>query len=207
MTRASAASEESEPQPCRVGIAAARADTSAQNSLFYIRLKVDVAKHKGKSRLAVINVNETITLGTLASGVVVAINTDQFEREFYAISADLWWNLRGGTPGEGPLEVGLAHGDYTVTEVKEKLDLTGMEDPSDKISQERGRRLVRRTAKFNYIAAAETLNDGKEIRTPVRMMLAGSVATIQFWAHNLSGSPLTTGGVIQVSGKIYGRWA
>ncbi len=163
-------------------------------------------RSKGRSRLAVINVNETITLGALASGVVVATNTDQFEREFYAISADIYWNLRSATAGEGPLEVGLAHGDYTVTEVKEKLDLTGMEDPSDKISWERGRRLVRRSAKFNYLAAAEIINDGKAIRTPIRMMLAGSVATVQFWAHNLSAAPLTTGGVVQVSGKIYGRW-
>ncbi len=167
-----------------------------------------VAKHKGRRQaLAVINVNENVTLGTLASGVVISQATDQFEREFFAISCDLNWSMSGFTGAEGPLEVGVAHGDYTVTEIKENLDLTGMEDPSDKITQEQGRRLVRRSGKFRGQLSNEQINDGKPVRTRLRFMLAGSVATLQFFVHNLNASALTTGAIVQIDGKIYGRWA
>ncbi len=165
-----------------------------------------MAKHKSKSRLAVINVNETLTLSTLGSGVVLVSKSDNFEREFYAISADLTWSIRGLTLAEGPIDVGVAHGDYTVTEIKENLDLTGMEDPSDMIATEQGRRKVRRSGRFSGVAANEVLNDGKDIRTPIRFPLVGTVAQVGFWAHNLGAGALTTGAVIQCFGKIYGRW-
>ncbi len=165
-----------------------------------------MAKHKGKSRLAVINVNETISVGALADGVVVKSDGDAFGRDFYWISSDLYWGMTNHTAAEGPLVVGLAHGDYTVAEIAEALNITGMENPGDKTAKEQGRRQVRRAGQFSGVVGDEVLNDGKTIRTRSKFMVETTQAPA-FWAQNKSSATLTTGTLIKVSGKLYGRWA
>ncbi len=152
-----------------------------------------------------INVSEQITVGALANNAVEAAVSDPFGREFYLISADLLWNLRSATPGEGAIIVGIAHGDYTDPEIAEHLNVTGMEDPGDQIAKEQGRRLVRRSGQFSVVASEETLNDGKPIRTKGRFVMTDGFA-LSFWAQNKSGATLTTGQVVNVNGKLYGKW-
>ncbi len=209
LTRASAASEESEPQPCRVGIAVIRADPSAQRFLYYIRLKVDVTKHKGKRRSGVIavEVDGSLALSTLASETVLASNISPSEsvegNTLYAISADLLISLRNMTAGEGPIIVGCAHDDYSVTEIQEALQADNL-DFTNKIEQEQGRRQVRRWGQFAVISSQEVLNDGKPLRVYIRIpMELGH--QIKIWAWNKSGAVLTTGGVLTWSGKLFVR--
>ncbi len=160
---------------------------------------------KRRSRLAVINVNEVITLSTLADGAVISVDSDPFGREFYWISADLFWQLDGIISGQGPIIVGLAHNDYTDVEIAENLNITGMEDPGDKIAQERGRRLVRRSGQFAAINVNEVLNDGMVKRTKAGWTLTDGFSAA-FFAQNKSGATLTTGASVRLSGKLYGRW-
>ncbi len=152
-----------------------------------------------------INVAESIPMLTAADGAVVSSAGDPMGREFFWISGDIYWALKGATVGEGPIVVGIAHNDYTDAELTENLNQTGMEDPGDKIAQERGRRLVRRAGQFSVVAANEVLNDGKAKRTKAGFVLTDGFAP-NFWAQNRSGATLTTGMVVQISGKIYGRW-
>ncbi len=162
-----------------------------------------MAKHR--QRLAVINVRESIALGALVDEVVIKSDSDAMNNDFFLISADLTWSLRDLTAGEGPIQCGLAHGDYTVGEIQEHLNISGMEDAGDKIAQEQGRRLVRRAGMFSGILAAETLNDGKPIRTRGKFTVQDLFA-VGFWAQNQGGATLTTGGFVEVNGKLYGRW-
>ncbi len=163
-------------------------------------------RRRRKSRLAVINVDESIVLGALVDNSVISVDSDPFGREFYAISTDLYWGLDALTVGEGPIVVGVAHNDYTDVEMAETLNQTGMEDPGDKIAQERGRRLVRRAGQFSGVASNQVLNDGKVLRTRIGFVLTDGFS-LAFWAQNKSNSaPLTTGAAINVNGKIYGRW-
>ncbi len=168
-----------------------------------------MAKHrKSKGRrqsLAVINVSESLALLTLADDAVLGVDTDPFGREFYAISADLYWGVRNHTAGEGPIIVGIAHNDYTDVEVAENLNLTGMEDPGDQIAKEQGRRLVRRAGQFAGQTTDEVLNDGKPMRVRIGFVITDGFS-LAFWAQNKNGGSLTTGAVLEISGKIYGRW-
>ncbi len=152
-----------------------------------------------------INVDEAIALGALADNAAISVDSDPFGREFYAISCDLYWGTDAVTAGQGPVVVGLAHNDYTDVEIAQALNLTGMEDPGDKIAQEQGRRLVRRAGQFANIAGNEVLNDGKEVRTRLGFVITDGFS-LAFWALNKSNAPLTTGGQIGIQGKIYGRW-
>lgn len=160
---------------------------------------------KRKQRLAVINVDESIVLSTLADNAAISVDSDPFGREFYAISADLYWGLDGLTAGQGPIIVGMAHNDYTDVEVAENLNLTGMEDPGDKIAQEQGRRLVRRAGQFSGVSTNEVLNDGKAKRTKLGFVITDGFS-LGFWAQNKSNATLTTGAAVNVNGKLYGRW-
>ncbi len=155
--------------------------------------------------MAVINVNESNALLTLADGAVLGVDSDPFGREFFAISADLYWAMRNHTAGEGPVIVGVAHSDYTDVEVAENLNLTGMEDPGDKVAQEQGRRLIRRTGQFSGIGTDEVLNDGRAKRVKIGFVITDGFS-LAFWAQNKNGGALTTGTVVETSGKIYGRW-
>ncbi len=163
------------------------------------------AKGRRRSRLAVINVNENITLATLADGAAISVDSDPFGREYYLISADLYWMLDGGTSGQGPIIIGLAHNDYTDVEIAENLNQTGMEDPGDKIAQEQGRRLVRRSGQFANGVDNEVLNDGRVKRTKCGWVITDGFS-LAFFAQNKSGATLTTGASVKVSGKLYGRW-
>ncbi len=142
----------------------------------------------------------------MADGVVLTgqLLNAVFAEDLYIISIDCMWTINGLTAGEGPIEVGFAHDDYTVSEVKEFLEAS-LVDPDNKISQEQSRRKVRRSGTFNGLSTNESLNDGKPIRTKMKFII-GDGHAINHWAKNRSGGALTSGAVVRMSGTIYGRW-
>ncbi len=169
-----------------------------------------MAKHKGRGKrgsgLVVLRVNKQITLSTLASAAVLDAQLfgGSFTRDFYAISADLMWSIRDATTGEGPLEVGINHGDYTGAEIAQAI-VADTFDPGDKIAMEQANRLVRSSGMFPGSATNTTLNDGKYIRTKIKFVVRDG-KSLDFWCMNHAAAALTTGAVIEVSGKVYGRW-
>lgn len=127
-----------------------------------------------------------------------------FGEDFYWISATGSWSIRDLTAGEGPIAVGINHGDLTVAEIAEALD-ADLSDPDDIIAKERSRRPVRKTGQFSGIGEAEVLNNGIKVTTPARFSV-GDTHTPDFWARNLSGGSLTTGAVVAFDGILTGRW-
>ncbi len=168
------------------------------------------SKRRGRSRrrnFVAISFTEQLALSTLANNTVLAgrVTTGTFGEDFYAVSADVFWSLQELTANEVPIEVGLAHNDLSVTEISENLDSERL-SPDDIIANERARRPVRRSGMFNGTSETHMqLNDGKQIRTPLRFSI-GSGFALAFWARNISGSPLTTGALLDVNGTLYGRW-
>lgn len=124
--------------------------------------------------------------------------------DLFVISVDGEWVLDGMTPGEGPVEVGIAHGDYTDAEVEECLSAE-LNDPDNLILAERARRKIRRVGSFWVQSANEALGDGRTIRTKCRFMV-GDGHTLAFFAANRSSAALTTAGSLNIQGTIYGRW-
>jgi len=147
-----------------------------------------------------------LALSTLGDAVVLkgTVLSGNFGRDFFAISCEGYWSLRGGTAGEGPITVGYAHDDLAVGEIAENLVAEPL-DPDDIIAQERSRRPVRKSGKFPGLATNESLNDGKKIRNRLRFSI-GSGHALAFWAQNNSGAALTGGQVIDIDGVLYGRW-
>ncbi len=167
-----------------------------------------MAHRKGRRRynanFVVIRFQASLPLSTLASNTVLL--TSLFggqlnDRAVRLVSIDGYWAIRGATAGEGPIMVGVSHSDYSVAEIKECLVSNAL-DTGDMIAVEQSRRLVREAGQFGNLGTNEVLNDGRPKRTKV-----GITTPVGFdysvWAWNKSGAVLTTGQVLEVSGKAY----
>ncbi len=159
-----------------------------------------------KARLVVVPFNAQLTLATLADDAVISgALMANFGEDFFCISIDAAWGIRGHTAGETPLRFGFAHGDYSDTEIAEAINAE-ITDPDDKIAQERSRRLVRTVGSFDGSLADPVYNDGRVKRTPIRWSI-GDGHQMDFWLINESATTnLTTGSIVECQGKMYGRW-
>ncbi len=172
-----------------------------------------MAKHRGRkgrktssSAFQALPVNQTIALATLADQTVLMADLTAIADDMWMQSADLSWTLRDAAVGEGPIAVGLAHNDLSVSEVKEAINAVPA-SRSDIVARERSRRPVRRVGQFTGgVATSEVaLFNGVEKRTPVKMYFAES-SDLAAYAMNQSGATLTTGAVVTINGTIYGTW-
>ncbi len=142
-------------------------------------------------------VDEDLQLSTLAAKTVVSVAFDESAVEKTLVSSIVAaYSMRGFTiaSSDGPILVGLAHSDYTVTEIKEWIENPASWDPGDKIAQERAKRLIRKIGVFENTSAdlgADVLNDGKPIKTKLNWSLTTG-KTIQLWAYNMGSSALAT---------------
>lgn len=162
-------------------------------------------KKKFRKKLIWLPIEGGVGLLTLADGGVAAGSLHTaFTEDFFCVSARLTWALEDHTVGEGPLHVGLAHGDYSTTEIDEALDVEVL-GPEDRIETERMRRWVRTAGTFNEQATASTLNDGKVIGTKCLFTISDGEA-LRVFAQNKSGAALTTGSRLNIRGHLLGRW-
>lgn len=150
--------------------------------------------------------NNTISLGTLADQTAVKATLATLASGGFIVAADLMWAIRDVVSGEGPIEVGVAHGDYSVTELKEALEASASADPGDLVAREHARRLLRKSGFFPGFSTEEVLNDGRVKRTKVRFALADG-STLAAYAYNRSGAALTVGaGEVVVMGDLWVRF-
>ncbi len=100
------------------------------------------------------------------------------------------------TAADGPLMVGLAHSDYTITEIKEYMEAIGSVDFSDKIAAERSRRLIRLVG---------TMHAPESVRLPLRKIrlnwLINEDSNINQFIYN-AGAALATGSEMLCMGQI-----
>ncbi len=140
------------------------------------------------------NVNEVLPLGTLGPLTLIAVNFDESPQATALISSLVaTWALDSLTIGQGPIEFGVAHSDYTDAEIEQVLETTGSWNTGDKISQEIGRRLVRKIGVM--VSDGNSLdvkfNQGRPVKTKLNWRLHKD-DTLQLWAYNVTGSALTT---------------
>ncbi len=163
-----------------------------------------LAKHPSRGRYSLRRVRSTagLTLGTLGSVTAITIGlTGASDSQYRLISVKLTWDTIGQSANEGPIIVGLAHSDYTVTEIKEALEANTAISAGDKVAGERANRLVRIIGTFGG-GTNSLLNDGRPIKTRLNwLMTIGDQAVV--FAYNDSGSALTTGAVVNVNGDVY----
>ncbi len=172
-------------------------------------LVIKMVKKKSKTNrrgFVAIPFSTSVPLLTLADNVLVVASllASAFGEDIFVISVDASWALRSNTINEGPLEVGYAHGDLSISEVQENL-VAELTDPDDIIQRERARRPVRRVGMFSGQSIDQSLNDGVKLRTKIKFSISDGLF-LNFWVKNLNGASLTTGAVVELHGNLYGRW-
>ncbi len=172
---------------------------------------VGMAKARPRRRrwtadMAGIPFTEATALLTLGSVTVLVSNLlPASDNEYRVLSVSNLWSLRDLASGEGPVIVGYAHGDYSVTEIKQCIEAEGSMVRGDKIEAERSNRLVRRVGIFTGLGSDTTLNDGRPIRTRLNWVIPVGKLLVA-WAYNQSGASLTTGSELVSNGKATIKW-
>ncbi len=148
----------------------------------------------------------SITLGTLADSTVIvgnALNALATGAYIHDV-VECLVGLRDAQAGEGPIDVGFAHGDLSVTEIKEALTVT-FNDPGNIIAKEHASRPVRKLGAFGVIGDSAALNDGKGMKRAIRFRVDTN-HELKAFAYNRSGAALTTGAVLTIEGTVRLRW-
>ncbi len=143
-------------------------------------------------------VSHDMSLTTLASETVVSqVLSDVLTEKAWLSSVKATWSLADFTPqaGDGPIEVGVAHFDYTDAEIEEWVENQGSWEEADMIGQEIANRRIRSIGTFTSPASVSTeivaLNDGNPIHTKCGWQLT-TAQTLRIWAYNHGSSALAT---------------
>lgn len=160
-------------------------------------------KNYGKSgrafRLRGVPVSPETTMGTLASKIVLVTTlTGNADGAYRAISVDGSWAWVAPTAGEGPITVGYAHSDYSITEIKESIEAGAAISIGDKVNQEKANRLVR---KVGVVQSGQQLNNGDPIKTRLNWLIPIG-KSVNTFAYN-EGANLTTGSSLHMNGTMW----
>lgn len=159
------------------------------------------ASRKRSFRLRRVRLTPELGLSTLGSdtaivGSAVGSSTAQYRVK----SLKGTWSIVGLTAGEGPVTIGIAHSDYSVTEIKECLEAAASISPGDKIAQEQANRLVRIVGTLD--GGRTTLNDGRPVSTKLNWLITIGQG-FNLFAYNEDQASLTTGATVTFSGDAW----
>ncbi len=146
----------------------------------------------------------TVSVASLVNlDAVSAQASGTFTTNKFLISADFAWNIQNKTDNEGPIIVGLAHGDYTAAEIEEWVEATASTDDADMIANERRKRKIRWVGSFAGENTEEALNDGVPIHTKLGWVQQEETF-LTLWAYNLAGATIAAGNVL-ATGMLHTR--
>ncbi len=155
-------------------------------------------------------------LRTATSHAVGALTADdvsasQFgptlEEDYRVTSIDVTWSMIG-VAGEGPIEFGVAHADYSAAEIEECLEVS-VSRPGNLIERETARRLVRVIGVFDQDETPEKFNDGRPMKTRLNWRLDGDadgIGPLVAWTRSRFAGTLTGGALLKWNGVMNGFW-
>ncbi len=168
-------------------------------------IQMFMAKHPGRTnarrfgRYIKGNIDIDAALGTLAPKTAVLVASDTVVDRTLVSSIVATYSLSGLTQAEndGPIEVGVAHSDYSLAEVEAFLELDTSWSETDLTDREIMTRKIRRIGVFDTpsqevtAGGAYTLNDGKPIKTKLNWIVTDGQG-LNFFHYNLGTSALAT---------------
>ncbi len=96
--------------------------------------------------------------------------------------------------GLGPLIFGVAHSDYSASEIEVFLETTGSWDEGNLIDNEISKRKIRVIGTIALLGSSSevwTLNDGKPVKTKLNWILV-SGDSLQLWVYNAGTAAVAT---------------
>ncbi len=151
------------------------------------------------------NIDIDLSLATLAAKTGLFAATDTVIDRMRVSSIKATYSISDFTQsaGAGPVEVLVAHSDYTLAEVEQFIELGTSWSEADLIDKEIQSRLIRRIGVFDsppQAAGAYTLNDGKPIYTKLNWSMTNGLG-LNFVLYNRgTGAIATTDPNVNISG-------
>lgn len=157
----------------------------------------------------------TMALGTLAAqtGLIMTggalVGTALLER-YRIIKTEIVASIGQATfsSGDGPIEIYLVDGNYSLSEFEEAITGAGPFGPNDTIREEKAERWYKLFGQIAFIpqnvGPGATLNNGMVVEKTIRWTFALSKGWN--WIAVNRGSPLTTGSTLAVTAKHFGVW-
>ncbi len=140
-------------------------------------------------------------MATTAAQVALAVGlTGAADGAYRVRSIEASWRSQELTDADGPLVVGYAHSDYSVTEIKECIEASASISQGDKIAQERANRLVRVVGSLGD-AGDDELNDGLPVKTKLNWLIAIG-DQVNAFVYN-DGITMTTGALVRINGHLW----
>ncbi len=148
--------------------------------------------------------NESLALLNLATNTLIGETFDESpDEEVFALSMEAVHTIRDLVVAQGPVVVGVAHGDYSDAEIEAFIENAGSWDRGDLVSQEIARRKIRIIGTFaGEGATEESLNNGMPVKTRLMWNLVTG-ATLKQWAFNKGSAQLTTGAIYAIEGHVW----
>ncbi len=119
---------------------------------------------------------------------------------YRVMSLKATWSIVPFAAGDGPLVVGISHGDYSVAQIKEFIEASGAIDLGDKAAQEKANRLIRIVG--THTDGQKVLNDGRPIKTRLNWHITQGKA-LSYFVYNDGAGSLTTGSFHKVNGTAW----
>ncbi len=136
--------------------------------------------------------------GTLAAGTAILGATQTVTETTLITSVVATYGFSGFTGGDniGPVSVGVAHSDYTLSEVEAFLEQTSGWQQGNLVSREIAARKIRRIGMFVVEAAsageAAVLNDGRPIKTKLNwLVMTGQGLNFYIYNHGTAAFATT----------------
>ncbi len=150
------------------------------------------------------NIDENVILGTLGAATLISADFDESpEQDTLVSSIVATYSMDNLVAGQGPVIFGVAHSDYSDTEIEEFIENTGSWDQGSKIEQERAKRLVRKIGVM--VGEGDTgtndvrFNKGQPTKTKLNWRL-NTGDTLSLWAYNISAAALTGSPILRAHG-------
>jgi len=147
-----------------------------------------------------------LALSTLASDTALtAAVFGAADGAYRLISLKGTYAIRGLSAGEGPVTIGWAHSDYSVTEIKECLEAVSAISQGDKIANEKTNRLIRTIGTFPAAVASSagiSLNEGRPWKTRLNWLIAVGDSVV-FFVFNEDTGALSTGAIVNMQGDAW----
>lgn len=143
-------------------------------------------------------------IGAVTNDQFVGLDlADTVSDRTWVSSMDITCGIYDYTVGEGPVNVYVAHMDYTDAEIAEAIEADSGWNYGDLVAREHARRKVRHVGSFSLKdQGEEVLNEGRVFKVKLNMMLEEN-QTLQIGVH-ATGGGLTAGAILQVMGVVHG---
>ena len=152
------------------------------------------------------NINETLDLATLGGLALTSTGFDDVVNEKTLISSIVvtanMIGITSSNDNDGPIMVGVAHGDYSMAEIEAVIENQGSWNEGDLVNQETQKRWVRKLGVFKFplgTDGVESLWDGAERKFKLNwILMQGQILSL--WVYNLGTSAIDTGAKVYLEG-------